>query len=85
MVAEVLQQSGYEVRTRTNLRKRYILDELTPEQLTELHTTYDTVLVYFCGRGNGHAFYTQAGDEMVTVKEIWERFDAAGMQRGKAR
>lgn len=36
MVAETLQHAGYEVRPRMNMRKRFIMDELSDENLRDL-------------------------------------------------
>ena len=41
--AEVLQCLGYEVRPRKNARRKYIMDDLSDENLAVLRDVYDTV------------------------------------------
>jgi hypothetical protein len=41
--AEVLQCIGYEVRPRKNARRKYIMDDLSDENLAVLRDVYDTV------------------------------------------
>ena len=79
-VAEVLQQVGFEVRVRMNVRKKYFLDELAPDNIEEeLKEKYDCVLCYFCGRGDGNSFITQY-DEIVTVREVWDLLGNVGFR-----
>ncbi len=76
--AEVLQCMGYEVRPRKNVRRKYIMDDLSDENLAVLRDVYDTVLVYVAGCGDGKSFLSQY-NEIITIEEVWERFDAAGI------
>jgi hypothetical protein len=76
--AEVLQCIGYEVRPRKNCSKKYIMDDLSDENISILRDTYDTVLVYIAGFGDGKSFLSQL-NEVITIEEIWARFDAVGM------
>ena len=69
---------GYEVRPRKNVRRKYIMDDLSDENLAVLRDVYDTVLVYIAGWGDGKSFLTQY-NEVITIEEVWERFDAAGI------
>ena len=76
--AEMLQCMGYEVRPRKNVRRKYIMDDLSDENLAVLRDVYDTVLVYVAGCGDGKSFLSQY-NETITIEEVWERFDAAGV------
>ena len=82
-VAETLQTLGFEVRPRKNVRRKYIMSDLSDENLAILRDTYDIVLVYIAGCGDCKSFLTQY-HEVITIQEVWDRFDAVGMA-GKPR
>ena len=69
MIAEVFQLLGFEVRIRSNMRKKIFMDELNADMIEELGDVYDCVIVYMSGRGHADAFYAQDG-QLITVDEI---------------
>ena len=79
---EVPVRSGL-VLTTTCIQHLVKGTDLSDENLAILRDTYDIVLVYIAGCGDCKSFLTQY-HEVITIQEVWDRFDAVGMA-GKPR
>ncbi|EKX35265.1 hypothetical protein GUITHDRAFT_166016, partial [Guillardia theta CCMP2712] len=79
LVAEELQLFGFEVRPRQNVKKKYIMDEISMENIETLSHTYDCVLVYIAAVGDGECFLA-IDNEKIYIKDIWKRFEEIGME-----